>query len=65
VLAAMRADPRLRSVPVVVLTTKSLTPAERQYLARTAERVIEKGEHRLSDVATLILRAARVGEVGD
>jgi CheY-like chemotaxis protein len=64
VLAAMRADPRLRSVPVVVLTTKSLTPAERQYLARTAERVIEKGEHRLSDVATLILRAARVGEVG-
>ena len=59
VLAAMRADPRLRTVPVVVLTTKSLTPAERQYLARTAERVLEKGEHRLSDVATLILRAAR------
>jgi CheY-like chemotaxis protein len=58
VLAAMRADPRLRAVPVVVLTTRSLTPAERDYLARTAERVIEKGEYRLSDVATLILRAA-------
>jgi PAS domain S-box-containing protein len=61
VLAAMRADPRLRTVPVVVLTTKSLTPAERKFLARTAERVLEKGEHRLSDVATLILRAARAG----
>jgi CheY-like chemotaxis protein len=58
VLAAMRADARLRSVPVVVLTTKALTPDERDYLARTAERVIEKGEYRLSDVATLILRAA-------
>jgi PAS domain S-box-containing protein len=58
VLAAMRADARLRGVPVVVLTTKALTPDERAYLARTAERVIEKGEYRLSDVATLILRAA-------
>ena len=57
VLAAMRADTRLRGVPVVVLTTKALTPAERDYLARTAERVLEKGEYRLSDVATLILRA--------
>ncbi|HEY0778185.1 MAG TPA: response regulator, partial [Gemmatirosa sp.] len=58
VLAAMRADVRLRGVPVVVLTTKALTPPERDYLARTAERVLEKGEYRLSDVATLILRAA-------
>ncbi len=58
VLAAMRADVRLRGVPVIVLTTKTLTPAERDYLARTAERVLEKGEYRLSDVATLILRAA-------
>jgi CheY-like chemotaxis protein len=58
-LTAMRADPRLRGVPVVVLTTKALTPAERRYLARTAEEVLEKGEHRMSDVATLILRAAK------
>jgi hypothetical protein len=61
VLAAMRADPRRRGVPVVVLTTKALTPGEREYLARTAERVLEKGEYRLSDVATLILRAATGG----
>jgi CheY-like chemotaxis protein len=57
VIAAMRADARLRGVPVVVLTAKALTAAEREYLGRTAERVLEKGEYRLSDVATLILRA--------
>jgi signal transduction histidine kinase len=58
VLAAMRADPLLRSLPVVVLSAKSLSEAERQFLARTAVRVLQKGEHRLSDVASLVLRAA-------
>jgi signal transduction histidine kinase len=58
VLAAMRADPLLTRVPVVVLSAKSLTEAERQFLARTAVRVLQKGEHRLSDVAALVLRAA-------
>jgi signal transduction histidine kinase len=58
VLATMRADPLLASIPVVVLTAKTLTDAERQFLARTAVRVLQKGEHRLSDVAALVLRAA-------
>ncbi len=58
VLAAMRADPSLRDIPVVVLTAKDLSEAERSFLARTAEGVLEKGEQPLSDVATLILRAA-------
>jgi signal transduction histidine kinase len=58
VLAAMRADPRLNQVPVVVLSAKSLSDAERHYLARTAVRVLEKGQHRLADVAALVLRAA-------
>ncbi|CAN5529938.1 hypothetical protein BH24GEM3_BH24GEM3_26550 [soil metagenome] len=57
VLAAMRADPALRDIPVVVLTAKDLSEDERRFLARTAERVLQKGEHRLSDVASLILRA--------
>ncbi len=60
VIAAMRADPTLRDIPVVVLTAKDLTEAERRFLSRTASEVLEKGEHRLADVATLILRAARV-----
>ena len=58
VLAAMRADPLIAGVPVVVLSAKSLTAAERAYLARTASRVVQKGEHRLADVAALVLRAA-------
>jgi DNA-binding response OmpR family regulator len=58
VLATMRADASLVGIPVVVLTAKSLTEAERQFLARTAVRVLQKGEHRLADVASLVLRAA-------
>ena len=59
VIAAMRADPLLASIPVVVLTAKTLTDAERQFLTRTAVRVLQKGEHRLADIAALVLRAAR------
>jgi signal transduction histidine kinase len=60
VLAAMHADPRLARIPVVVLSAKTLTEAERKFLARTAVRVLQKGEHRLNDVAALVLRAAGV-----
>jgi signal transduction histidine kinase len=58
VLATMRADPVLARTPVVVLTAKSLTDAERRFLSRTAVRVLQKGEHRLADVAALVMRAA-------
>ena len=58
VLATIRADPLLSALPVVVLTAKSLTEAERQFLSRSAVRVLQKGEHRLADVAALVLRAA-------
>jgi signal transduction histidine kinase len=58
VLATMRADPQLIGIPVVVLSAKSLSEDERRFLARTAVRVLEKGEHRLTDVAALVLRAA-------
>jgi signal transduction histidine kinase len=58
VLATLRADPLLSAIPVVVLTAKSLTEGERQFLSRSAVRVLQKGEHRLADVAALVLRAA-------
>jgi CheY-like chemotaxis protein len=58
VLATLRADPMLAGIPVVVLTAKSLTEAERQFLSRSAVRVLQKGEPRLADVAALVLRAA-------
>ena len=66
VLATLRADPLLSGIPVVVLTAKSLTEAERQFLSRSAVRVLQKGEHRLADVAALVLRAAmRAGRGAD
>lgn len=43
---------------MVVLTAKTLTEAERQFLERTAVRVLQWGEHRLADIASLVLRAA-------
>ena len=58
VLDAMQVDPALARIPVVVLTAKSLTEAERQLLARTAVQVLQKGSHHLADVAALVLRAA-------
>ena len=58
VLATMRADPQLERIPVVVLSAKTLTRAEREFLSRTAIRVLQKGEHRLRDVASLVLKAA-------
>ena len=64
VLATLRADPLLAGIPVVVLTAKSLTEAERQFLSRSAVRVLQKGEHRLADVAALVLRAAMRAERG-
>jgi CheY-like chemotaxis protein len=64
VLATMRADPVLSSVPVVVLTAKSLTEAERQFLSRSAVRVLQKGEYRLADVAALVPRAAAGARMG-
>jgi CheY-like chemotaxis protein len=61
VLATMRADPLLAAIPVIVLSAKSLSEKERAFLARTAVRVLQKGEHRLADIASLVLRAAGGG----
>jgi CheY-like chemotaxis protein len=61
VLAAMRADAMLADIPAVVLTAKSLTDREREFLSRSAVRVLQKGAHRLADVAALVLRAAAHG----
>lgn len=65
VLATMRADTGLAGIPVVVLTAKSLTEAERRFLARATVRVLQKGEHRLADVAALVLRAAARAQQGE
>lgn len=58
VLAAMRLDPVLSAIPVVVLSAKTLTDQERSFLTRATVRVFQKGEHRLTDVAALVTRVA-------
>lgn len=42
VLERLSADPALRSLPVVVLTAMTLTPADEQRLMRGAELVLKK-----------------------
>ena len=44
VLAAMRRDPKLKSVPVAIVTSKKLTLEERSRLDRNATLVLEKRE---------------------
>jgi PAS domain S-box-containing protein len=41
-LAALRADPRTRDLPVLVLTAKNLSPAEQVELSRTVQGVMTK-----------------------
>ena len=43
-LRALRANPETRSIPVIVLTAKILTEAERAELIAMTERVISKGD---------------------
>jgi signal transduction histidine kinase/CheY-like chemotaxis protein len=44
VLAAIRRDARLRQVPVAVVTSRSLSPQERDRLGERAQAVLEKSE---------------------
>jgi DNA-binding response OmpR family regulator len=44
-LAELRKNPLWQQVPVVVLTAKDLTPAERDYLRGKVERVVQKGAY--------------------
>ena len=43
VLEHMRQSPRLKSVPVVVVTAKALTEEERRFLTGATQRVVQKG----------------------
>jgi CheY-like chemotaxis protein len=61
-LDELRAEPRLASVPVVVLTSKDLTPADRARLSGDVERVLEKAsfprDALLREVRKLVARHA-------
>jgi signal transduction histidine kinase/CheY-like chemotaxis protein len=59
VLDALAADARWREIPVIVITAKQLTAAERERLLRQAQKVIEKGSASRLDIAAAISAAVR------
>jgi CheY-like chemotaxis protein len=62
-LAALRKDPVSASTPVVVLTSKDLTPDERSQLTGNVERILQKGaysrEALLSEVKSIVALCAK------
>jgi CheY-like chemotaxis protein len=64
VLAALRADPHTAEIPVIVMTSKTLTDAERAALERGALAVVSKGSPRDTAVAAIRSAFARAGLPG-
>jgi PAS domain S-box-containing protein len=62
-LAALRKDPASAATPVVVLTSKDLTPDERSQLTGNVERILQKGaysrEALLSEVKSIVALCAK------
>jgi signal transduction histidine kinase/CheY-like chemotaxis protein len=63
VLERLQADEETRSIPVVVLTGRNLTPAERARLRAGAVSLLEKSAYSAGELRRLILQA--VGADGD
>ena len=59
VLDALAAHPQWREIPVIVITAKQLTAAERERLLGQAQKVIAKGTASRLDIASAISEAVR------
>lgn len=57
-LRELRANPEWASIPVVVVTAKDVTPAERERLKGEAARVIQKGSAGMQDLLAAVRKAA-------
>ena len=66
VLESIKADKTTRSIPVIVVTAKTLTAEERDTLNRRVQSLLQKGifeqEELLADVAAALERLAPVGD---
>jgi len=64
-VAAVRADAAWRSVPIVVITAKDLSPEDHERLNGSAARVLQKGalsrETPLGEVRDLVAASTRPG----
>jgi signal transduction histidine kinase/DNA-binding response OmpR family regulator len=65
VIDALHADTRTASIPVVVLTSKSLTAQDRRRLQGRIEFVASKGELDLSWLADRLIQVAASGRAGE
>jgi two-component system, NtrC family, sensor kinase len=67
--AALRAEPRWRGIPIVVITAKELSEAERAQLAGSVERVLQKGtwpgQALLTEVRALVASYLGAEQSGD
>lgn len=65
VLAAMQEDPRLRGIPVIVVTAQVLTQREMEQLNRGVAAVLQKGlftaEETLAHIEAALARSRRLG----
>jgi CheY-like chemotaxis protein len=53
-LEELRAEPAWHDIPVVVVTAKTLTPQEHEYLSQRTRQVVTKGEHAILDLAQAV-----------
>ncbi len=63
-LARLELDPRLRGIPVVILTSKDLSAEERSLLATHCLRVLKKGVHGRDELLRLVRAVLRGGGSG-
>jgi CheY-like chemotaxis protein len=62
-LAVLGAEPELARIPVIVVTAKDLTPADRDILNGSVQQVFEKGamdrEKLLRDVCAMVAKTVK------
>ncbi|BBK34772.1 signal transduction histidine kinase [Stella humosa] len=56
-LEELRADAAWRDIPVVVVTAKTLTAQEHEYLSHRTQQVVAKGDHTTVDLAEAIRKS--------
>jgi CheY-like chemotaxis protein len=61
VLRALKEEPKWASIPVVVVTAKSLSATDREFLDGRVKRLVQKGEEDLSNLLSVLNGALPTG----
>ena len=62
VVEALHAEPETASIPVVVLTSKSMSPQDKERLRGRISYLGHKAEFRASDIAQILRQAGSTGQ---